>query len=82
MRGRWQRRVLVVGPSELVASIIEDLCADTECGMKAVAACLSHQPEQAGVSLPSGIPVLGTIDDTADIAHLVGADAVAVAASA
>ena len=81
-QGRWQRSVLVVGPRELVSRIIADLRADTESGMKAVAACLAPQGERPGTPLPGDVPVLGTIDDAAAIARRIGVDAVAVAASA
>lgn len=79
--GRFQRLVLVVGPRDLVARIIQDVDQDSGHAIKVIGACLSNGIGQTKGGLPDGVPVLGSIHEAADIACRIGADAVAVASS-
>ena len=75
--GRYTGNVILVGHEWSVLELAGQIRRDRSAGMRVVGACLpagggSRQMDQAGV------PVLGTLDEAAEVARQYGADAVAV----
>jgi exopolysaccharide biosynthesis polyprenyl glycosylphosphotransferase len=73
--GRCLHRVLAVGDATDVQSLISALSRTPHAGLRVVAACSIDAPEV----ISSEVPVLGTVDQTAELVSLVRADTVAVA---
>lgn len=78
-QGEFQRRTLVVGARDAVIDLCRRVDRTHQAGFQVVGICLP-----GGASIPSpvdGIPVLGSIEQAADVARAHGVDAVAVTAS-
>ncbi|MEV0892136.1 sugar transferase [Promicromonospora sp. NPDC050262] len=78
-RGEFQRRTLVVGARDAVVDLCRRVARAHEAGFRVVGVCLPGGP---GMPSPvDGVPVLGRIEDAADVAHAHDVDVVAVTAS-
>ena len=76
-RGRCMRKLVAVGYPDVIAGLATTLARDTHHGLSVVAACV------VGSDLPrtiAGIPVIGGLDDVADVVQGCQADIVAVLA--
>lgn len=73
--GLYMSSVVAVGYPAAVANLISELRRDHYHGLKVVAACLAGGARATEVA---GIPVVGELDDTADVVRRCGADTVAV----
>lgn len=80
--GHFQSAVLAVGSASTVTALVRDLQRSPRAGYRVVAVCLTRRPgEDVPVSL-DGLPVVGGVADVKDAVSRVGADTVAVTASA
>ena len=78
-RGEFQRRTLVVGARDAVIDLCRRVERTHQAGFRVVGVCLPGGP-----SIPSpidGVPVLGSIEEAADVARVHDVDVVAVTAS-
>jgi exopolysaccharide biosynthesis polyprenyl glycosylphosphotransferase len=78
-RGEFQRRTLVIGARDAVIDLCRRVGRTHQAGFQVVGVCLP-----GGTAIPSpieGVPVLGRIEDAADVARAHDVDAVAVTAS-
>jgi len=73
--GLFMSSVVAVGYPAAVANLINELRRDHYHGLQVVAACLAGGSRATEVA---GIPVVGELDDTADVVRRCGADTVAV----
>jgi exopolysaccharide biosynthesis polyprenyl glycosylphosphotransferase len=73
--GLCMSTVVAVGHRAAVADLINELRRYQHHGLEVVAACLAGGPEAADVA---GVPVVGDLDDTAEVVRRCGADTVAV----
>jgi exopolysaccharide biosynthesis polyprenyl glycosylphosphotransferase len=74
--GRGTRRVIVAGSAGATQQLIERIQREQNGGMKIIGLCLPS--EEMPRPVVNGIPVLGSLDQVADVAYDVGCDAVAV----
>jgi exopolysaccharide biosynthesis polyprenyl glycosylphosphotransferase len=74
-QGLFMSSVVAVGYPAAVANLINELRRDHYHGLQVVAACLAGGSTATEVA---GIPVVGQLDDTADVVRRCGADTVAV----
>ena len=70
------RHVIVAGSSAAAEQLIERIQREPHAGMKVTGLCLPAEELPRGVV--DGIPVLGNLDQVADVALMLGCDAVAV----
>src|SRR5215207_9067622 len=75
-RGDYLHRVIAVGEEHAVVDLVTQLRHDQYCGMQVVGACLSGGSGARLVGL--GVPLLGGVDDVAEVVQCSGADTVAV----
>ena len=75
-QGRSIRHVVVAGSSAAAQQLTERIQGEPHAGMKMIGLCLPS--EELPRPVVDGIPVLGNLDQVADVAHTVGCDAVAV----
>lgn len=78
-RGAFQRRTLVIGARGAVIDLCRRVDRAYQAGFRVVGVCLP-----GGTSIPSpidGVPVLGQIEEAADVARACDIDVVAVTAS-
>ena len=84
--GHYMSQVLAVGDRHAVAELVRDLRRAPLAGYRVVGVCLAQDVHRfADEPLPStieGVPVLGGVDDVAEIARSCAADTVAVTSSA
>lgn len=73
--GLCMSTVVAVGHRIAVANLISELRRDHYHGLEVVAACLAGGPQDSDVA---GVPVVGDLDDAADVVRRCGADTVAV----
>jgi exopolysaccharide biosynthesis polyprenyl glycosylphosphotransferase len=73
--GLCMSSVVVVGHPAAAVNLINELRRDHYHGLRVVAACLAGGPRLIEVA---GVPVVGDLDDTADVVRRCGADTVAV----
>jgi exopolysaccharide biosynthesis polyprenyl glycosylphosphotransferase len=73
--GRCMSSVIAVGHESAVAELVTELRRDTFHGLEVVAACLAGGSVATEVA---GVPVVGDLDDTADVVRRCGANTVAV----
>jgi exopolysaccharide biosynthesis polyprenyl glycosylphosphotransferase len=73
--GLYMSSVVAVGYPAAVANLVNELRRDHYHGLQVVAACLAGGARATEVA---GIPVIGELDDTADVVRRCGADTVAV----
>jgi exopolysaccharide biosynthesis polyprenyl glycosylphosphotransferase len=76
MDGRGNRRVIVAGSAGATQQLIERIQREQHGGMKIIGLCLPS--EELPRPVVNGIPVLGSLDQVADVAYDIGCDAVAV----
>ena len=75
--GHYMLDLVVVGGEYSVTDLVTQLRGEPHNGLRVIGACLP--PECAGELLePLGVPVLGNLDDVAEIARQSGVDTVAV----
>jgi exopolysaccharide biosynthesis polyprenyl glycosylphosphotransferase len=75
-KGRWHRRVLLVGDPEPVEQLLRRLRTGSFAGLSPTAICLAGPADVAEVRQ---VPVLGSWDEAGDAARRSGADLVVVA---
>jgi exopolysaccharide biosynthesis polyprenyl glycosylphosphotransferase len=75
-QGRISRHVVVAGSSAAAQQLIVRLQREPHAGMKIIGVCLPS--EELPRLVVGGIPVLGNLDQVADVVRTVGCDAVAV----
>lgn len=75
--GEYQAGLLIVGHRPKVARLIEDLQRSPHAGYGVVGVCVASGEVRYSETV-LGIPVLGSMEDAAEIAERIGADAVAV----
>lgn len=80
--GAMMATVVAVGDRHAVGELIADLARSPRAGYRVVGACVSPDPAAADAASFAGVPVLGFPADVAAVATRMGADAVAVTASA
>jgi exopolysaccharide biosynthesis polyprenyl glycosylphosphotransferase len=73
--GRCMSTVVAVGHESAVAELVTELRRDKYHGLEVIGACLAGDSYATEVA---GVPVVGELDDTADIVRRCGADTVAV----
>jgi exopolysaccharide biosynthesis polyprenyl glycosylphosphotransferase len=73
--GKCMQAMVAVGHESAVADLITELRRDAYHGFTVVAACLAGTSAASEVA---GVPVVGGLDDTADVVRRCGADSVAV----
>jgi exopolysaccharide biosynthesis polyprenyl glycosylphosphotransferase len=76
MDGRGTRRVIVAGSAGATQQLIERIQREQHGGMKIIGLCLPS--EELPRPVVNGIPVLGSLDQVADVAYDLSCDAVAV----
>jgi exopolysaccharide biosynthesis polyprenyl glycosylphosphotransferase len=76
MDGRGTRRVIVAGSAGATQQLVERIQREQHGGMKIIGLCLPS--EELPRPVVNGIPVLGSLDQVADVAYDIGCDAVAV----
>jgi exopolysaccharide biosynthesis polyprenyl glycosylphosphotransferase len=76
VRGDYLHNVIAVGEEHAVADLVTQLRRDQFSGMRVVGACLSGGDGALLVGL--GVPLLGGVDDAAEVVRRTGADTVAV----
>ncbi|MBO0825160.1 MAG: sugar transferase [Actinobacteria bacterium] len=74
-KGLFMSSVVAVGYPAAVANLVNELRRDHYHGLQVIAACLAGGSRATEVA---GIPVVGELDDTADVVRRCGADTVAV----
>jgi exopolysaccharide biosynthesis polyprenyl glycosylphosphotransferase len=75
-RGDYLHSVIAVGEEHAVVDLVTQLRHDQYSGMRVVGACLSGGSGAGLVGL--GVPLLGGVDDVAEVVRRTGADTVAV----
>ena len=75
-QGRITRHVVVAGSSAAAQQLIERIQREPHAGMKIMGLCLPS--EELPRPVVGGIPVLGNLDQVADVVRALGCDAVAV----
>jgi exopolysaccharide biosynthesis polyprenyl glycosylphosphotransferase len=80
--GAMMSEVVAVGDRHTVGELLADLARAPRAGYRVVGVCVTPEPSTSGVDELAGVPVLGAPADVARIAIDLGADAVAVTASA
>ncbi len=75
-QGRSIRQVIVAGNSAAAQQLIERIEREPHAGMKIIGLCLPS--EELPQPVDDGIPVLGNLDQVADVVRALGCDAVAV----
>jgi len=73
--GRCMSTVVAVGYEAGVAALIRELQREPHHGLKVVAACLAGNPSATAIE---GVPVVGDLDDAAEVVRRSGAATVAV----
>lgn len=80
MNGAYQSGVLVIGHLQTVRRLIEVFHSNPRAGYGVIGVCVPTG--DAGLAeAVGGVPIVGAVEDTAEIARRMGADAVAVAGS-
>lgn len=74
-RGQCMSTVVAVGHEGAVARLVSELRREPQHGLKVVAACL---PGESGPAEVAGVPVIGSLDDTASVVRKLNAGTVAV----
>ncbi len=83
--GAMMSQLVAVGDRHTVSELLADLARAPQAGYRVMGVCVNPDPRQPGRSEDDsldGVPVLGPPSDVARIATSMGADAVAVTASA
>jgi len=80
--GEMMAKVVAVGDRHTVGELLADLDRAPRAGYLVVGVCVNPDPAAPGAAELDGVPVLGVPTDVARIATEMGADAVAVTASA
>ncbi|MFN8198099.1 MAG: sugar transferase [Nakamurella multipartita] len=80
--GAMMATVVAVGDRHAVGELVADLARSPRAGYRVVGACVSPDPAAPDATHFAGVPVLGVPADVAEVATELGADAVAVTASA
>jgi len=84
--GDYMSHVLAVGDLHTVAELVRDLERAPLAGYRVVGVCLTREGRRGDEgpmpSIVEGVPVLGGVDDVAEIARTCAADTVAVTSSA
>ncbi|MBM9476859.1 sugar transferase [Nakamurella flavida] len=85
--GEDMAKVLAVGNAATVRDLIRDLRRAPRAGYEIVGACVRHQPgvpEVDGVDTGfiDGVPILGNLDEVADVVRSSGVDTVAITSTA
>lgn len=80
--GAMMSKVVAVGDRHTVGELLADLARAPRAGYQVVGACITPEGGRPVQDDLNGIPVLGAPADVASIATSIGADAVAVTASA
>ena len=83
--GRYMSHVLAVGDRHTVTELVRDLKRAPRAGYRVVGVCLAPEMRRTDPEMPTvieGVPVLGGLDDVAEIARSCDADTVAVTSSA
>jgi exopolysaccharide biosynthesis polyprenyl glycosylphosphotransferase len=75
-KGQSTRHVIVAGSLAATQQLTDRIQREPHSGMKVIGCCLPYKELQKGVV--DGIPVLGSLDQVADVVRAVGCDAVAV----
>jgi exopolysaccharide biosynthesis polyprenyl glycosylphosphotransferase len=75
IRGQCMSTVVAVGHESAVSQLISELRREPHHGLKVVAACLPGKSTTAEVA---GVPVVGALDDAADVVRNLNAGTVAV----
>jgi exopolysaccharide biosynthesis polyprenyl glycosylphosphotransferase len=78
-RGGWTYRILAVGDRESVDDLIRAAHLSPWSGLRVVAACVNDASD--GVTLRSGVRVLGSVTRAVDVAAEIDADILAVAST-
>jgi exopolysaccharide biosynthesis polyprenyl glycosylphosphotransferase len=76
LEGRYSSRTLLVGTVESIGSVAEQFERFPYAGFRAIGMCVPSAAAKKGQAEVSGIPVLGTIDEVAEVARASGADCV------
>ncbi len=80
--GAMMSKVVAVGDRHTVGELVADLARAPRAGYRVVGVCVSPDPAGSAGGELAGVPVLGAPADVAAVATSIGADAVAVTASA
>jgi exopolysaccharide biosynthesis polyprenyl glycosylphosphotransferase len=75
-QGRSYRHVVVAGSSAAAQQLIQRIQREPNAGMKIIGLCLPS--EELARPVADGVPVLGSLDQVADVVQGFGCDAVAV----
>ena len=78
-RGRYLRRVVVVGHAPVVANLADELAREPYHGLSVVAACVADPPG-TGLAEVAGVPAVAGLDNVAEAVQRFQADTVAVLA--
>jgi len=80
--GMDMANVLAVGDRHTLVELLEDLHRAPRSGYRVVGVCLAGEPQRSDVSgsrgYVAGVPILGAVDNVAEVARTCGADTVAV----
>lgn len=77
-RGKYQQTMMIVGHRSAVAALREQIDREAHHGYRVVGCCLPDGQPLDRTDAFNGIPVLGTLQDVADMVRLHEVDAVAV----
>ncbi|WP_448614635.1 sugar transferase [Modestobacter sp. URMC 112] len=77
-RGRYQQTTLLVGHCRAVAALDEQLHRAADRGYRVIGCCLPSDQQSRVFDAFNGLPVLGGVDDVADVVTRFGVDTVAV----
>ncbi|WP_420121533.1 sugar transferase [Nakamurella sp.] len=80
--GAMMSKVVAVGDRQTVGELLVDLARAPYAGYQVIGVCVHGEGGKAGEDRVGGVPVLGAPEEVATVAATVGADAVAVTASA
>ncbi len=77
-RGRYQQTTLLVGHRAAVAALDEELSRSKQQGYRAIGCCLPSTQYSVHADAFNGLPVLGGVDEVADVVARFEVDTVAV----
>jgi exopolysaccharide biosynthesis polyprenyl glycosylphosphotransferase len=76
--GHYQQTTLLVGHRSAVAALDEQIAAEAYHGYRVIGCCLPYGQQNFAVDAFNGLPVLGGLDDVADVVAQYEVDTVAV----
>jgi exopolysaccharide biosynthesis polyprenyl glycosylphosphotransferase len=77
-RGRYQQTTILVGHRSAVSALDEQIDREAYHGYRVIGCCLPSDQQRPGADAYNGLPVLGDLDEVADVVVRYEVDAVAV----